>query len=460
MTSSDGTRPARLADLDEDRGLLPLVKAAGASARDPATVAEIVALGGGLLRRAPLAFGVVLAAAAIIVSLADVPVAQRAWLLGSLGVLEGMLLLASLRVHDLPLGRARALSRLAGSVPLVMAMVVSGGVTSPLAPLVLAPAVGRFAAHGLGRRSLVHCATLCALFAALALLPGGVPFPELPSPGRELLAFVSVAACLAILRDSVAGLTDAYRRAGEELDHLREELLAEATQHARSREAVGAKVAHEIKNPLTAVKGLVQLLATRDDGTGNAERFRAMAREVEHVEAVLKDYLSHSRPPEDLKPVRTDLLALLRDVAALVEARAEAAGATVVVEARPGSAFIDPRRFKETLLSLTEHLLQRAGPGGLIELSAGPAPGGLIELSLESSAPLGLEPVLTRSGELPVSVPDDEAEYQSLTLARAVAAQHGGELSVQSTSGGTKFCFTLPSSFTEERKRDGPDPVG
>ncbi|MBC8066716.1 MAG: hypothetical protein IAG13_00150, partial [Deltaproteobacteria bacterium] len=94
----------------------------------------------------------------------------------------------------------------------------SGALASPYVPLLFAPAVTAFAAFGRSRASAMMFALLVAGVLALAMIPEGVPFPPMSAELRRGMIAVTIVLCAALLRVSVAGLSDAHAEAGAALD--------------------------------------------------------------------------------------------------------------------------------------------------------------------------------------------------------------------------------------------------
>src|SRR5205085_11253630 len=112
----------------------------------------------------------------------------------------------------------------------------------------------------------------------------------------------------------VGKLSVVASRAGESMACLREERLSDAEAQLRRLQSVGAKVAHELKNPLASIKGLCQLVARTPESERTQERLAVVASEIGRMEAILAEYLSFSRPLEDLTPEPIDLATIARDV--------------------------------------------------------------------------------------------------------------------------------------------------
>lgn len=326
---------------------------------------------------------------------------------------------------------------------LLLACAASGGPRSPLVPLLLAPVGVAFAAFGRGRGNTLLLLAVLAVLAGLLYMPEGTPWPAVPAPQAAVMTLASVAVALVLLWIGVTGLTDAYRRSGEVLDRARGAALDAMTDRMRGAEALGARVAHEIRNPLTAIKGLVQLLARGEHDERDRRRLEVTLAEVARVEDILGAYLSFARPLDDLRPAPLAPAELLDDLAALLEARA--ARVRLVVDADRSLTLVgDRRRLQEALLNLASNALEAMPAGGTLTLTARATAGGarleVIDdgagMSSEQLARLGTPFVTSRAGGTGLGV----------VLARAVVGQHGGAMQHTSEHGrGTRVTIDLPA---------------
>ncbi|MFI5341628.1 MAG: histidine kinase dimerization/phospho-acceptor domain-containing protein, partial [Candidatus Methylomirabilales bacterium] len=114
--------------------------------------------------------------------------------------------------------------------------------------------------------------------------------------------------------------------------------LALQTEAARQERlaalgGMAAVLAHEIRNPLGAIKGLAQFLGEKraSDAT-QTEMTQTIAAEATRLERLVNDLLTYARPrPPELQP--TDLSATLREVMALAQPAADAVGVKARMEA-------------------------------------------------------------------------------------------------------------------------------
>ena len=248
-----------------------------------------------------------------------------------------------------------------------------------------------------------------------------------------------------MLHMMVGKLSIIAHRTGESVACLREERLTELDAAMQRLQGVGAKVAHELKNPLASIKGLCQLVARTPESERTQERLAVVASEISRMETILSEYLSFSRPLEDLKPESIDLTAIAKDVIDVLAGRADQAGVTLQLDGGTTPAKGDPRRLKEALINLVSNAIEATPNGGRVELKlrGGGASAPIIlevrdtgrGISAEDLERLGTSFFTTRANGTGLGV----------VLAQGVIAQHGGQLRYASTVGtGTTATITLP----------------
>ena len=322
-------------------------------------------------------------------------------------------------------------------------LALTGGLHSPLWPALLSTTLGTLFAFGRSRETDVAGAYAAVLVAGLAFLPVELAGPVLPRPFFAALLVWSMLFSLFIMRLSAIQFNDGYTRIGEALDRAREDVLSAGTERARSLTCIGSKVAHELKNPLSAVKGLVQLLSRSAADERSRERLEVIAGEVSRMEVILRDYLSFSRPLDDLRPEPVEIGAVADDVLAVLEARAEAAGVSLVRTGGPVVATGDARRLKEALLNLVANALEATPPQGSVEVGVSGEGGDALILVRDTGKGIAPED-LARLGT-PFFTKREGGTGLGVVLARAAIRQHGGDLRFESEVGrGTVATVRLP----------------
>ena len=318
---------------------------------------------------------------------------------------------------------------------------LTGASRSPMLPMLLAPTGIAYAAFGARPGGLRFLGYLVGWLVLLAGFSAFDPWPPLPAPVLRLTSLVAVGLAAVLLWYGVAALTTAHAAVAADLDRLRHVALREAALRVRDLEAVGAKVAHELKNPLTAVKALTQLQARADPQA--AERDRVIQAELERVTSTLEAYLSYARPLDDLRWRTVEPRVIVESVAAALEGRAAAAQIDVQVRTDAGDAVLDPDRVRDALLNLASNAVDATPHGGRVVLQATFEP--LQVVLTVADTGVGMDPAtLTRVGT-PYFTTRDGGTGLGVVLARTVAHQHGGRLTYESRlRRGTIARMTLP----------------
>lgn len=348
------------------------------------------------------------------------------WLLGSLGATLAVLSLGAL---------------------------LSGSLTSPVLPLLFAPVVVGFAAFGRARQSSLLLGGAALTLLALGALGPLLGFPAPPSAAARGMLLVSSLTSLALLAVGVIGLVDAHSNIAAELERMRADMLKEAERRAVSVEQLGAQVAHEVKNPLAAARGLVQLVARKVADAKDRERLAVVVTEVDRAVAVLEDYLSFARPLSDLALAAFDARVLLEDVAGVLEARARDKALHVKILGEPLTLWADRQRLRDAILNLSLNAVTALPRGGTLTLAAARSTEH-VTLSVVDDGPGIPAEMLPRLGQ-PFASETAGGTGLGVMMAQSVARQHGGTLRFESQPGaGTTARLELPlAASTSPRKQ-------
>ena len=323
-------------------------------------------------------------------------------------------------------------------VATALAVSVTGGARSPLlVTLVAAYAAATCLAGDRAQTRLLLGATALAA-GVLALLPRGWSGPELPGPAHAFLVVVSILGVGALIAPADAIL----RSRRKELARTREELASDALTRAHTLEQIGTKVAHELKNPLTGIKALVQLGLRNTAEAPSHERLEIVEREVTRMQEILQNYLSFTRPLQGVTPRRVELGTLVSDTLEVLSARAD--GARVRLYAQGDAAVeADPRRLKEALLNLVANAIEATPPGGKVDVEVRTARDDAEIVIRDTGRGMAAE-TLQRIGT-PFFTTREDGTGLGVVLARSVIAQHGGSLRYESEPGlGTRVRVGLP----------------
>jgi len=250
--------------------------------------------------------------------------------------------------------------------------------------------------------------------------------------------------------------------------------LQEETARQERLAALGgmaAVLAHEIRNPLGAIKGLAQFLGEkRADDHAQAEMTQTIAAEATRLERLVIDLLTYARPrPPELHQI--ELLLILRQVVSLAQSTADLAGVKVRLEVGDGlpKTTADPEQMKQLFGNLVLNALQAMPNGGILTIAASTRKPGSrdkateeasripihtrqwVEISVEDTGPGIPEADLSRIFE-PFYTTRTKGTGLGLAICRQIVGAHAGTIRVSRTGPeGTAIEVRLP----QEASADG-----
>ena len=231
----------------------------------------------------------------------------------------------------------------------------------------------------------------------------------------------------------------------EQLQAAQEAALGEHRQRADDLTLMSGEIAHELKNPLASVKGLTQLLSrsVSGDDAKTKERLEVLGREVARMQDIIEEFLNFSRPLTPLTRTAVDVEAVCGDVLSLHEAMA--ASLSVTLHSHLDDDLVvqgDSRKIGQVLVNLLQNALETAPPDSEVWVYARDD-GDDVLLEVHDSGE-GLPAPDIEIFEPGITTKAD-GNGLGLTIARAIAQQHEGSLTLEDRSeGGCVARFSIP----------------
>ncbi|MFW6158049.1 MAG: ATP-binding protein [Planctomycetota bacterium] len=251
----------------------------------------------------------------------------------------------------------------------------------------------------------------------------------------------------------VAQLATSFDRLLARLANVQDELIR--SQRLAALGKVAASAAHELKNPLSAIRMHLRLL--QDDATPESRRedIDMLVREVERMDLYLQELtdLAADRtpdagpervPPGSLKTV--DLSETVDSVLRLLESRCRHAGVAVERDYHVGSpqARAAPKRLRQVLMNLLINAIEAMPGGGSITVSTRASPPGRVRLSVTDTGGGVREQPPERVFDL-FSSTKEHSSGLGLYITRQLVQAQGGEVGCENTADGARFWIDLPA---------------
>ncbi len=256
----------------------------------------------------------------------------------------------------------------------------------------------------------------------------------------------------------------AIRRA--RLYETEKRIRAEAENAIRARDEFMSIAAHELRTPVTSLRGFTQLVRHQLDKKGIVEPARVqrtmevIEQQSEKLARLITQLLDISRLDSgrlSLERKVVNLTSLTKEI--VMSARTRTSQHAITIHA-PSEvlALVDPLRLEQVLANLIDNAIKYSPNGGLID----------IEVSSVSSSTIAIA-VTDRGIGIPMEQRDRlfERFYQAhssgitvgglglgLYISRQIVELHGGDIHVEfPDDGGTRFIVSLPTGLSEEVKQ-------
>lgn len=242
------------------------------------------------------------------------------------------------------------------------------------------------------------------------------------------------------------------------------------TERLAALGTLSAGMAHEIRNPLSAIKTFVQLLPRKMDKPGFLEKFqRTVPRELERINRLIEDLLELARSPKyrfemtDIGSILNQALDLLEEdlLSHRIQCRCE------LPEEMP-LAWADGDQIAKAFHNIIRNAVQAMPSGGVLRIRAliGPLPDGLT-VSQEgrqgvrtpwltiafSDTGVGMGPEEIKNIFNPFFTMKDSGTGLGLAITHKVITEHGGHIEVDSAPG-MGACFSIHLPLKEACKAD------
>jgi signal transduction histidine kinase len=246
-------------------------------------------------------------------------------------------------------------------------------------------------------------------------------------------------------------LERSHQRLTDEVERLRGQLQEKNRELAQKERLaslgeMAAGVAHEVRNPLGAIRLYASVLdrdlASRPESQRLVEKIACAVNSLENLVCDILAFAGHGQGESHA----VTLSNVLDEVLALAAPQRDALGAAVHVDNRLRETTIhgEDRGLTRALLNLLFNALDAAGEDGRVWISSAPVEGGYVGISVADDGP-GVAPDLAGRIFDPFFTTKHTGTGLGLSIVHRIAEAHGGRVEVKGREGGgAVFTLVLP----------------
>ncbi|NPV91302.1 MAG: PAS domain S-box protein [Firmicutes bacterium] len=218
------------------------------------------------------------------------------------------------------------------------------------------------------------------------------------------------------------------KRLGEEIARLdRLNLVGE----------MAASIGHEIRNPMTTIRGFLQILASKKGCQLYREYFDLMIEELDRANSIITDYLSMAKDKAvDMNP--RYLNSIIRTIHPLIQADANYSDKQVRLDLDlPPKLLLDEKEVRQLILNLARNGLEAMGPGGILTIRTHVENSEtVLEVGDQGS---GIPPAMMDRLGTPFHTTKENGTGLGLAVCYSIAHRHNAKIEVDTGPEGTTF---------------------
>ncbi|RLD18861.1 MAG: hypothetical protein DRI33_03825 [Caldiserica bacterium] len=217
---------------------------------------------------------------------------------------------------------------------------------------------------------------------------------------------------------------------------------AQRNESLRTLGMFTAGVVHEVRNPLTSIKGFAQILEKKLQGKNEEKYVKPILRETYRLSKIVQDLLNYGRP-SPLKKVKFNISTFIDEIISMGKQYAAGKEIEFINNCQIETIEADEKKCKELFLNLMINSVQSIGEKGKIVVGS-TRKEQFLEISIRDTG-AGMNKDQLEHIFVPFYTTKAEGTGLGLAIAYRVVKEHGGKISVKSENNkGTTFYIYLP----------------
>ncbi|MFK8794960.1 GAF domain-containing sensor histidine kinase [Planococcus plakortidis] len=217
---------------------------------------------------------------------------------------------------------------------------------------------------------------------------------------------------------------------------------------------MAAGISHEIRNPMTTVRGFLQLMLSNEQLEPHASHFNLMIGELDRANAIITEFLSvGNTQTSDMKMM--SLNTILEDISPLIKIDTSNQNKQIRIYTQEvPELMLNHNEIRQLIINLYRNGLEAMGEGQTLTIGTYPENENFVVLAVQDQGS-GIDPAIIEKIGTPFYTTKDEGTGLGLGICYAVAARHNATITIETGPEGTIF-FT---KFPVEQEPDGKLPT-
>lgn len=200
---------------------------------------------------------------------------------------------------------------------------------------------------------------------------------------------------------------------------------------------MAAGISHEIRNPMTSVRGFLQMLSLKSDCAKYAEYFTLMIEELDRANAIITEFLSMGRSKATAMRLQ-NLNDVIKTLLPLLEADAASHDKIIETDLSPLIDLdLNEKEIRQLTLNLARNGFEAMSKGGRLTIQTYMEDGSVV-LAVHDQGE-GIQPEILAKLGTPFLTTKDNGTGLGLGICYSIAARHNAKISVKTSPNGTTF---------------------
>lgn len=209
--------------------------------------------------------------------------------------------------------------------------------------------------------------------------------------------------------------------------------------------AATAEVVHEIRNPITAIRALMELFNSKPEFVPYSELIAKVIAEVDRADQLACQFLSFAKSPPSFREQRSNLNTVIEAVQPLLDAIALKKRQTVRICLKPvPDVTCQPSELRQVILNLAHNAFDAMSQGGIVTISTeNKYPNVILRVKDTGS---GIPPEYMDKLSMPFFTTKNQGTGLGLPVTFRIAEKSNGKVSIDSSKKGTTVTVILPAA--------------